>query len=390
MSTKTGTGTGTGTETGTETGTTTAASTVAASTAAASTAAASTTAASTAAASTTTASTAAASTATPTIKTEEAKTEAEKAKEETEKAKITKITETQTKLIKKINEEQAKLGNEPTYKDLLDFLNLIPLSDNSYNYMDEIKFKFEFPKMTETDPAKVKQIEEGRKNLQQIFREATGKELIREIVLLGDLLELILVLLIPNFLIPETGGQDNESIKKQNNDLKELRRQILFELSKAITNSFETDGSRLLVQIKFITNMTDSLQKLVEADILLGSTIRDIKNSLSSANNPGFIKKLDKLSQNFGKLQGFILLERIRQRTPKEKPASLASLMEPLVDAVNNKLETVNEMLFKGLQRVTSNNKYFQNLSNKYTETIDPYYNKYLKYKSKYLALKNN
>jgi hypothetical protein len=318
------------------------------------------------------------------------------------------LAEAQSKLREELNDQNIKFidndkvkgSDKVTYKEILDYLNIIKLSDTSYTLNEGIAYTFTFPEdLQEDNDDNIKK----RNNITEMYNEATkmddkgklsgtDKKINRQITTLGDFLELILVLLIPHQLTSQ--GDDNETIEKiktNNINQRNLRKNILYAFAKAISNDFETapQNNEMFVQVKYIEDMTTSLQALVEADIELADVINQIKEKDSS-----LTEQLNTLSQGFGELQGLILLERVQQTLEKksdDKPKELGDLMSPLLDAVNQKIASVNNMLRKGLKRVVNKGtKYFQQFSNKYTKTVDPYYSKYLKYKSKYLALKNN
>ena len=77
------------------------------------------------------------------------------------------------------------------------------------------------------------------------------------------------------------------------------------------------------------------------------------------------------MTTNLGKLQTFILLKQV-------KPNDCSKFIKKLGDALNNKINFVNEILEQNIMNETAE---IVNKSNK---------NKYIKYKNKYLNLKKH
>ena len=79
------------------------------------------------------------------------------------------------------------------------------------------------------------------------------------------------------------------------------------------------------------------------------------------------------MMKNLGKLQTFIFLKKI-------EPSNCGPIINEIITALNTKINTVNEILEENIK--STNNQAGGN--------IDSFKQKYLKYKSKYLHIKNN
>jgi len=137
-----------------------------------------------------------------------------------------------------------------------------------------------------------------------------------------------------------------------------------FELLKSEIDQKFNDANRF--QIISNPNIQAALQGLVKSD----SEIKMLKNLYSS-----FFTKIEKewneMTTNLGKLQTFILLKQV-------KPNDCSKFIKKLGDALNNKINFVNEILEQNIMNETAE---IVNKSNK---------NKYIKYKNKYLNLKKH
>lgn len=100
------------------------------------------------------------------------------------------------------------------------------------------------------------------------------------------------------------------------------------------------------------------INELVEKDAELGTLHEKILK-----NFPDISDQWYKLMENLAKLQTFILLQKI-------EPTNCQPIISEIINALNNKITTVNNILEEKLNSNTQK--------------------KYLKYKSKYFHLKNN
>lgn len=135
----------------------------------------------------------------------------------------------------------------------------------------------------------------------------------------------------------------------RNNEL--IRNKLIEEFKNYKTND----------KLSFIKNTEIHLDKLIEADI----EIEKLKTQME--NKGGYdVESWNKLMEGLSKLQVLSLIN---------KTANCKETTDAIITALNEKINRVNEVLEKNLQ--TGGN-------------IKSYKHKYLKYKSKYLRIKNN
>ncbi len=130
-------------------------------------------------------------------------------------------------------------------------------------------------------------------------------------------------------------------------------------LTEELTTKFDVSD-----QYRLMDNT--HLQKLLEADHKL-KTITDKMNKtiLTDIND-----NWQKLLSNMGKLQVLLFIKKLET----EKP-NCSEILNDIITALNTKIETVNNILEVNIKKTDENTNTKQ---------------KYLKYKSKYLHLKNN
>ena len=161
----------------------------------------------------------------------------------------------------------------------------------------------------------------------------------------GNLLKFMLLTLFPS------SNEDQSAYE----NLKKIRDDIIIEIA-----SWKINNKILTINTIDITKINDNLIKLINADKQLANTMNKFKDT-------DYYSNIQDLYKSLAELQALTLLKSIKKKEP----------IQELIKAIDNKIKTVNSLLKDSLQ-------------NKYNQYIDPYYNKYLKYKQKYLALKNN
>jgi len=137
-----------------------------------------------------------------------------------------------------------------------------------------------------------------------------------------------------------------------------------FELLKSEIDQKFNDANRY--EIISNPNIQAALQGLVKSD----SEIKMLKNLYSSFFSK-IEKEWDEMTTNLGKLQTFILLKQV-------KPNDCSEFIKKLGDALNNKINFVNEILEQNIMSETA--EIVNNNNNK----------KYIKYKNKYINLKKH
>ncbi len=116
-------------------------------------------------------------------------------------------------------------------------------------------------------------------------------------------------------------------------------------------------------KLSFIKNTQEKLNKLLELD----EKLKNISTDLDDTALYGEAKKnWDNMLVNVGKLQALSLIN---------KTANCEQITQNIISAIDAKITAVNAVLDQNLQ--TGGN-------------INSYKHKYLKYKSKYLRIKNN
>lgn len=130
-------------------------------------------------------------------------------------------------------------------------------------------------------------------------------------------------------------------------------------------------------QYKMLTD-EPQIQALIDAD----KKIMDLHNKLSSETYFNDIEKNWKeLLEKLSTLQTLILIKKL-----DEPKTTCAEIVSTIVDALNTKLTTVNTILETNIKISQKANEKVATAENIATATKQ----KYLKYKSKYLHLKNN
>ena len=137
-----------------------------------------------------------------------------------------------------------------------------------------------------------------------------------------------------------------------------------FDLLKSEIDEKFNDTNRF--QIISNPNIQVALQGLIKSD----SEIKMLKNLYSSFFSK-IEKEWDEMTTNLGKLQTYILLKQI-------KPNDCSDFIKKLGDALNDKINSVNEILEQNIMSETA--EIVNNSNNK----------KYIKYKNKYLNLKKH
>jgi anti-sigma28 factor (negative regulator of flagellin synthesis) len=135
------------------------------------------------------------------------------------------------------------------------------------------------------------------------------------------------------------------------------------QLKKEINDKFNNPNK---YEIFLNDNIRVALKGLIESD----SEINALKKEFD-----GFFKNIEKewneMTENLGKLQALILLKQIRE-------SDCSEFTKKLVDALNKKIENVNQILEQNLE-VESDIRVDESIKRKY-----------LKYKNKYLNLQKN
>jgi hypothetical protein len=143
-------------------------------------------------------------------------------------------------------------------------------------------------------------------------------------------------------------------------------------LSQNIANKLNIDSNILLNVIKSNLNETQLNSPITDPELLkninnlinIDGEINDIEQNLKENETKN---NFNKLKENLGKLQILVLIKNL------EKSKSCDSVVKSLLNVLNNKFESVNNILESDLKQ--------------HGGTNENYYNKYLKYKIKYLKL---
>ena len=146
----------------------------------------------------------------------------------------------------------------------------------------------------------------------------------------------------------------------------------ILEIADGIATKLNIDPNKLKMTIQKkipIQNRTINdkilLQKIIQ---LLGSDI-EINKFRTKIKNPMVLNNFDKMKEKLGELQILTLIKKI------EKSETCDDVLNTFVNILNNKIETVNEILENTLVQSGGGN----GMNNSY----DKYYVKYLEYKLK-------
>lgn len=123
---------------------------------------------------------------------------------------------------------------------------------------------------------------------------------------------------------------------------------------------------------KFIKATEQQLDELLAADNKLKEISENLNNDIYQAETR---KSWKSMMNNLGKLQTLIFIKDGRR-------ANCDEVTKQIIDALDQKIKAVNDVIAKNLQQTPVNEQTAGN--------IKSYKHKYLKYKSKYLRIKNN
>ena len=129
-------------------------------------------------------------------------------------------------------------------------------------------------------------------------------------------------------------------------------------LSNDLFTKFGDDDKYKLLNNQNITDLLNADQRIKELEVKMSPYFKEVEKNWKS------------LLNNLGKLQALIFIKKLEEQTP-----DCAGIINEIVNALNNKISTVNTILENNIK-----------ISEKATKSKQ----KYLKYKSKYLHLKNN
>jgi hypothetical protein len=165
--------------------------------------------------------------------------------------------------------------------------------------------------------------------------------------------------------VPEASPQDTFNIKINDILIRlGIERLTMDKLLREFAAIFSNVGPTK--KIELIDNLDTQIMKLLTAD----DAIIRLETDDSFSKIKDDVKWKD-MKQHMGKLQGLVLLRAVSTK-------DCDTIMKSLTDAVSGKLKAVNEVLEANITQDGGGNR-MNEIS---------MYNKYLKYKAKYLSLK--
>ena len=177
-----------------------------------------------------------------------------------------------------------------------------------------------------------------------------------------------------------------ENIRNDNNNNK-----YLVDLNN-IVNYFDMKNFSRITFITLTCDVVDEIYEMILSDLYLKGTIDNLVKQINDndgQNNNELINEMDIYKKNMGELQLLSLLRSLHKIFIYKDKVTLDLL--PFIKAINNKSKSLVNMFASRLDEEINSppevlNKYIK-LSNTYN---DEYYDKYMKYKTKYINLKNN